>query len=66
MGTLVINRKSGQRIFLHAASQIAAAELHRQLVEDGIWLELYHHDGQVRVVIDAPSGINVAREELLT
>jgi len=65
---LTITRKPGQRVFLSADTEADAAELFRQISEEGIWIEVDHSSsirGQIVVRISAPPAVSVAREELL-
>jgi len=67
MGKLLINRNRGQRVRLGIAAG-DPAELIRQLLTEGIWIqgEWVESRGQFRLVIEAPDGVQVLREELLT
>ncbi|NHW01910.1 carbon storage regulator [Stutzerimonas degradans] len=67
MGKLLINRNRGQRVRLGVAEGHDPAELIRQLMTEGIWIEgeWVEARGQFRLVIEAPDGVQVLREELL-
>lgn len=67
MGTLVINRNQGQRVRLSVQEGVDAAELARQLLTSGIWLDVSWSENrrQFRLNIDAPPAVQVLREELL-
>jgi len=66
MSHLMLTRREGQSIVLCLAPDADPEQAVRQLLRDGITIEINQVDrGRVRVSIDAPRTIQIMRDELI-
>jgi sRNA-binding carbon storage regulator CsrA len=65
MRHLVLTRRQGERLFLHVERDADPVKILEQLQTHGIMVEVREiRGGQVRLSIEAPSDVGIAREEL--
>lgn len=66
MSHLMLTRRAGQSIVLSLAPDADPEQVLRQLLRDGITIEIHQVErGNVRVSIDAPRTIQILRDELI-